>query len=170
MSIENKPVAAGGAPLALASIPRAKRGTVEHERAQKDAVAIATWFSRAMRGPQIRRFWQTLRPTSPFVQCRTERMQLQRRWQLSSPLTPTAPIGSMALGRTSRSGSAAPKARREETTERGPHAEGRRTPSPGRRSADGSFPAVWPRPVSGPEGRATEARPHREAAASRHEA
>src|ERR1700676_2065979 len=40
MNSKNEPVVPDDAALALASIPRAKRGTVEHEKAQKDAAAI----------------------------------------------------------------------------------------------------------------------------------
>ena len=46
MSSEDKPVARDGAPLALASIPRAKRGTVEHKRPRRTPRRSATWFSR----------------------------------------------------------------------------------------------------------------------------
>jgi hypothetical protein len=40
MSSEDKSAVRDGGPLALASVARAKRGTVEHEKAQKDAAAI----------------------------------------------------------------------------------------------------------------------------------
>ncbi len=124
-SANNKPAARDGAPLALASIPRAKRGTVEHEQAQQQAAAIRNMVlagnegaarSALLANPSAYFPLRSMphgtnanaKKVAAFLTAHTDRPHRQHGSRTNVPI-----------------GSAAPKARREEAPEADVHVEKR---------------------------------------------